>query len=57
MEHKFNVGDIVQVKVGGPKMWISTFDKVDIAKCRWFNTLHELQYDYFHVMHLKYATP
>ena len=42
MEHEFKVGDVVQLKSGGPKMTIDTIGKFgmgstrDKAKCVWF---------------------
>lgn len=42
MEHEFKVGDVVQLKSGGPKMTIDTIGKFgmgstrDEAKCVWF---------------------
>lgn len=42
MDHEFEVGDVVQLKSGGPKMTIDTIAKFgmgsthDQAKCVWF---------------------
>jgi uncharacterized protein YodC (DUF2158 family) len=34
---KFNAGDIVQLKAGGPKMVVETWlDKLEVYKCTWF---------------------
>ena len=43
MEHKFNKGDVVVLKSGGPKMtvdsyaWHGNYESKDIVICFWFD--------------------
>ena len=39
MDEEFKVGDVVQLKSGGPAMTISAWMSKEIAVCRWFPEL------------------
>jgi uncharacterized protein YodC (DUF2158 family) len=44
MAHLFNIGDIVRLKSGGPKMTVSGYTQIsDVVICQWFNSNGELQ--------------
>ncbi|MBA7581477.1 hypothetical protein ES708_23382 [subsurface metagenome] len=45
---KLEIGDVVMLKSGGPKMTISNFEKTGSIYCVWFiGNLDKLYHDYF----------
>jgi uncharacterized protein YodC (DUF2158 family) len=44
---KFEGGDIVQLKSGGPDMTVESHHEHDKVYCTWFTAFHEHRRDYF----------
>lgn len=49
----FSTGDVVEMKIGGPRMTVERVDK--FIRCAWFDSDNRLQRDAFDAVALKLA--